>query len=276
MNKQFEEPFEDLLKLVQKGYVDSPMGQVHYRTCGEGTPLLMLHMTPQSSLQFQNTFPLLINAGFQVIAPDTPGYGMSDKPESPPSIEEYSSIFTYVLDSLNIQSTGVIGHHTGAAMACELAKSHPDRINKIVLHGVPLYTLKERKERLAALHVDLSPKKDGSHLLNYWNWIQSRVGEKASLDACQMSALHAFQAGEKEWYCHDAAFKYDMENTLKNLVQPCLVVSNEGDPINYITPRVKLLRPDFSFLELEGGSVFIIRDEPSRWVNTFIDFVNPG
>ena len=145
MNKQFEEPFEDLLKLVQKGYVDSPMGQVHYRTCGEGTPLLMLHMTPQSSLQFQNTFPLLINAGFQVIAPDTPGYGMSDKPESPPSIEEYSSIFTYVLDSLNIQSTGVIGHHTGAAMACELAKSHPDRINKIVLHGVPLYTLKDRK-----------------------------------------------------------------------------------------------------------------------------------
>ena len=81
MTREFEEPFEDPLKVVRKGYVDSPMGQIHYRTCGEGTPLLMLHMTPQSSLQFQNTFPLLINAGFQVIAPDTPGYGMSDKPE---------------------------------------------------------------------------------------------------------------------------------------------------------------------------------------------------
>ena len=57
MNKQFEEPFEDLLKLVQKGYVDSPMGQVHYRTCGEGTPLLMLHMTPQSSFNFKIPFP---------------------------------------------------------------------------------------------------------------------------------------------------------------------------------------------------------------------------
>ena len=58
MTREFEEPFEDPLKVVRKGYVDSPMGQVHYRTCGEGTPLLMLHMTPQSSLQFQNTFPL--------------------------------------------------------------------------------------------------------------------------------------------------------------------------------------------------------------------------
>ncbi len=131
MTREFEEPFEDPLKVVRKGYVDSPMGQIHYRTCGEGTPLLMLHMTPQSSLQFQNTFPLLINAGFQVIAPDTPGYGMSDKPKSPPSIEEYSSVFTYVLDSLNIKTTGVVGHHTGASMACELAKSYPDRINKL-------------------------------------------------------------------------------------------------------------------------------------------------
>ena len=65
------------------------------------------------------------------------------------------------------------------------------------------------------------------------------------------------------------------ENTLKTLVQPCLVVSNEGDPINYITPRVKSLRPDFSFFELKGGSVFIIHDEPRRWVNAFIDFVKP-
>ena len=91
-----------------------------------------------------------------------------------------------------------------------------------------------------------------------------------------MSAMQAFQAGEKEWYCHQAAFKYDMEKTLKTLIQPCLVVSNEGDPINYITPRVQSLRPDFSFSELEGGSVFIIRDEPSRWISAFIDFIKPN
>ena len=275
MTNQFEEPCEDSLKLVRKDYVDTPMGQVHYLTGGEGTPLLMLHMTPQSSLQFLHTFPLLIDAGFQVIAPDAPGYGMSDKPELPPSIEEYSSVFTYVLDALHIRKTAVIGHHTGASMACELANSNPERINKLVLHGVPLYTTEEREERLAALDVDLSPKKDGSHLLNYWSWIQSRVGKKASLDACQMSALHAFLAGDKEWYCHEAAFKYDMENTLKALNHPCLVITNEGDPISYITPRVQSLRPDFKFLELEGGSIFIIRDEPRRWVSVFIDFVKP-
>ncbi|MDG2241880.1 MAG: alpha/beta hydrolase [Rhodospirillaceae bacterium] len=258
---------------MHKAYAATPIGQVHYRTGGEGLPILLLHQTPQSSLQFKNVFPLLMDAGLQVIAPDAPGYGMSDTPESPPSIEEYASVLPYVLDEIGVEKAIVVGHHTGASQACAFATAHPGRVIRVVLHGVPWYTEDEKEERLSRLHVDTALKADGSHLTDRWNWIFSRVGKVASLEACQMNAVHTFWAGETEWYCHQAAFKYDMTSALKAISQPTLVLSNSGDLIHYIWERLKGLRPDFTFTELDGGCVYIIYDEPERWVNSVIEFI---
>jgi pimeloyl-ACP methyl ester carboxylesterase len=258
---------------LRKHYVNTELGQVHYLTSGEGKPLLLLHMTPQSSLQFLYTFDYFNKLGFRVIAPDTLGYGMSDKPKQPLSIEEYASVLPQVLEDQDLDTTSVIGHHTGASIACEFAHSHPNRVEKIILHGIPLYTNEERRERMKNLKVDLSPKNDGSHLLNYWNWIQSRVGDRATLESCHMSLLHVFLAGENEWFCHHAAFAYDLKKTLSELKQPCLVITNTGDPLHYIVPRVQSLRADFTFREIEGGSVFFIRDEPEKWVDCLGDFL---
>ena len=258
---------------MKKNYADTELGQIHFLSSGEGKPLLMLHMTPQSSLQYSFTFDLLNNLGYQVITPDTLGYGMSDRPEQPLTIEEYASGLPEILDQMGIEKASVIGHHTGASIGCEFANAHPDRVDKIILHGVPLYTTEEREERMHNLKVDLSPKKDGSHLLDYWNWIQSRVGDRASLESCQMSLLHAFLAGENEWFCHHAAFQYDLKKTILNLKKPVLVITNTGDPLHYVVPRVQALREDFNYIEIEGGSVFIIRDEPKKWVDSFTDFL---
>ena len=71
---------------MRRAYTDTPLGQLHYRTGGQGTPLLLLHQDPQSSLQYSGTFTRLAGANMQVIAPDAPGYGMSDGPDSPLSI----------------------------------------------------------------------------------------------------------------------------------------------------------------------------------------------
>tara|TARA_B110000438_G_C15819674_1_gene653753 strand:- start:3714 stop:4502 length:789 start_codon:yes stop_codon:yes gene_type:complete len=258
---------------MHKAYAETPIGQVHYRTGGEGVPVLLLHQTPQSSLQFQNAFPLLIDAGVKVIAPDTPGYGMSDTPDSPPSIEQYASVLPYVLDAVGVRKAVVVGHHTGASQACELAMAHPDRVSRVIIHGVPWYTDEEREERLARLHVDTALQADGSHLTDRWHWIFGRVGKVASLEACQMNAVHAFWAGETEWYCHQAAFEYDMTRALKTISQPTLALSNSGDLIHFIWERLKELRPDFTFDELDGGCVYIIFDEPERWVKAVIDFI---
>jgi len=49
---------------------------------GEGVPLLLLHGWPGSWFEFHKIFPLLVAAGFDVVAPSLPGYGFSQRPSA--------------------------------------------------------------------------------------------------------------------------------------------------------------------------------------------------
>ena len=75
---------------LYRTYLDGPAGQIHCRVAQPSSvtafpPLLCLHMSPKSGWAFQ---PLLERLGKTrlVVAPDTPGFGMSDKPATPPRL----------------------------------------------------------------------------------------------------------------------------------------------------------------------------------------------
>ena len=258
---------------IRKAYADTSMGQVHYRIGGQGKPLLLGHQDPQSALQFLYVIPLLIDAGFQVIAPDMPGYGLSEGTTEPPSIPEYADVLKQLLDHLSIDKAIVIGHHTGASMACQMAYASPDRVERLVIHGLPWYTTEEREERLARPHMDFSAKADGSHLSDLWGLIEKMSRGVSTLESSHMAALHTLWAGEKHWYAHHAAFSYDMTDAIKAVRAPTLVVTNTGDILHFVADRLVQLRPDFAIVEIEGGTSYVIRDEPETWVGVIIDFI---
>jgi len=258
---------------MRKAYTDVATGQLHYRIGGEGKSLLLLHQDPQSSLQYSHTFDRFVGAGFQVIAPDVPGYGMSDAPESPLTISEYAGIFRQLLDNLEIEHAVVVGHHTGASMACQLAFEVPDRVSRLVLHGLPWYTQDEREERLARPHMDFSAKQDGSHFSELWELIGLMSRGTSKLESSHMAAFHTLWAGGKHWFAHHAAFSYDITDAVKSILMPTLVVSNTGDILHFIAERLTELRPDFEYAELADGTSYIIRDEPDLWVDAILDFV---
>ena len=76
---------------MREGFVDTPEGQVHYVTEGSGEPLLLLHMTPQSTYQFRELMPLLAESR-RVIAMDTIGYGDSFRPQRQHYMEDYANL----------------------------------------------------------------------------------------------------------------------------------------------------------------------------------------
>ena len=44
---------------MRRNYADTEVGQIHYRTVGEGEPIVMLHHTASSSITFHRVMPLL-------------------------------------------------------------------------------------------------------------------------------------------------------------------------------------------------------------------------
>src|SRR4051812_14225521 len=68
------------LNRVQRDYALGPYGQIHYRRSGPAgarSPLLLLHPCPSSSYVFED-FMIEMGRDRSVIAPDLPGFGMSD------------------------------------------------------------------------------------------------------------------------------------------------------------------------------------------------------
>jgi pimeloyl-ACP methyl ester carboxylesterase len=259
-----------------RGYVTTPLSQVHYRVMGEGTPILLLHQTPWFSVQFAHAVPALAAAGFRALAPDRPGYGLSDAPAAPPTIDDYADDLIPVLDALGMDRPVVLGHHTGASVAAAFAVRHPGRTRALIMDGVPLYSEAERAERLARPHWHRWLEPDGKHIADRFAaraGRKSKDGEIMGLAGVQWSVLSFFLAGETEWYGHHAAFSYDMEAALKAVDRPTLLISHSDDVLHPSTLRAAALRPDFALKEFAGGSSQVIFDDPGPWAATVAGFV---
>lgn len=106
---------------------------IAYLEQGEGTPVLLVHGIPTSSLLWRNVIPRLA-AGRRVIAPDLLNYGQSAKLlEANVSIEAQSRLLIGVLDALGARRADVVAHDIGGGIAQILAVNYPERVGKLVL-----------------------------------------------------------------------------------------------------------------------------------------------
>lgn len=76
-------------------------------------------------------------AGFDALAVDLPGFGLSPAPSKAWGTMEYAEHLIPVLDGCPNPPI-VLGHSFGGRVAVRLAASFPDRVSGLVLTGVPL------------------------------------------------------------------------------------------------------------------------------------------
>ena len=72
--------------------------------------------------------------GWNVLATDLPGHGMSDG-EPLPSIPDYADWLCKLLDALGIRETALVGHSMGSLVALDCTARHADRVRALVLVG---------------------------------------------------------------------------------------------------------------------------------------------
>ena len=127
-------------KQIRRGYIELPAtsggGQLHYRRAGTaGAPLLvLLHQTPSSSEMY---LPLMraMAAGFDLLAVDTPGFGLSDALPGHFSIAAAAGALHTAVQSLRPGPAFWFGHHTGAALALQIAHDHPQQVVRLAMSG---------------------------------------------------------------------------------------------------------------------------------------------
>ena len=101
---------------------------------GEGEPVLLVHGFPDTHEVWRKQIPVLIEAGYRVIAPDTRGCGDS---EAPPDVSGYHrdlivNDLRTLLDELKIDKVKLVGHDWGAVQGWQLALEYPERVERYI------------------------------------------------------------------------------------------------------------------------------------------------
>src|ERR1700745_1479743 len=132
---------------IERSFVSLPRGRVHVAQCGAGRPIVLLQQTPRTWDEYRDVLSLL-GRKYRAIAMDTVGFGDSDPlPFGTDSIEAWATVAHELLAELGCTRAVVAGHHTGAAIAVEMAAMHPERVEALVVSACPFVDAPPRATR---------------------------------------------------------------------------------------------------------------------------------
>ena len=237
-------------------------GQLHMRSRdGAGRPLVLLHPSP---LDGDMWAPLQAILGRPTFAPDRLGYGCSDAPPWALSLEQYAESTIDALDAAGVAGpVDVLGVNVGSLEAIEIAHRLGERVRRVAVVGVPLFTGEELQRQLEKYSEQpLKPAIEGGHLLGAWRGCFAYRAPPYDLSVMQRRFVGLVVAANPGAALR-AATGYPLERKLKGLKQP-LTVFAPRDEIIEQTMRVKaLLKPDGLYVDLPdlGFDVFDVAAE---------------
>jgi pimeloyl-ACP methyl ester carboxylesterase len=248
------------------------MGYVHCVIDGPdlAMPLVLLHQTPRSVDEYAEVMPILARAR-RVIAIDTPGYGCSDRVAGQPTVTDYANAIVESLTALGVRRAIVVGHHTGAVIALEMAAAHAALVERVVLSG-PVYTDAAGRAALLPYFKQWTIARDGSHLGEKFNKFMQWISRP---DLVQRLTVDLFRAGTASEQGHIAVAHYHMEDRVQRRLCPALLLFHEHDPFaqpSQVAPLRAAFHPCREATLAAG--VFAANEAPEAFARAVLDYVS--
>lgn len=117
--------------MAQNAAVDVRGCKINIRRYGQGEPLLFLHGA-QGINDNERGLDALAKR-FDVIAPDHPGFGLSDSSDSVDDVTDLALFYLDLLDRLKLDRVHVVGQCIGGWLALEMAVTSSARFKSLVL-----------------------------------------------------------------------------------------------------------------------------------------------
>ena len=264
--------------MTTRGYFNFEWGRLHYRSVnlGSNLPLMvMMHQSPLSSRNYEAVLPYLAEK-FQVIAIDTPGFGNSDPLTTNWEVKDYANLAFECADQLDQDNFHMFGRATGSVFALEALLLNSNRINKLILHGIPVYTPEEREQRLADFAPPYEVLDDGSHLQWIWDrihneypWIDAKLATNNLKDFLDCGP--DFAASYRSIWRHDLPVR--VSETINSIDNPILLIAGENDRIGFMHERAEKLLPNAEVEFIKNATDFIAEQNPKLFSEILINFL---
>jgi pimeloyl-ACP methyl ester carboxylesterase len=226
--------------VIDRAYLPSRYGLLHYRIARPAVPtylppLLCMHQTPGNGGDWVAVMPTLAERRI-VIAVDTPGYGMSDPPPAPVTIEDFAEVMAAFLGDL-VQMGAIpdgpvdlLGYHTGSLIATQLACAFPANIRRIAMFGLAAYPAEQRGDKLAALRKHFPvPQRNLDHVEKLWAIMMELSDPRMSAEQMHVAMAECLRLGTRMPWAYESVYRYDFLDAMTRVTQPVLVFNPEDD-----------------------------------------------
>ena len=237
---------------------------IEYKITGESTQNLVILQGWGTNLGMYDSIAAMVSDRYRVIQFDMPGFGASDEPREPWSVDDYVDFLLKFLEALGIRETSLLGHSYGGRMIIKLAARDelPIRIGKIALVDsagiVPpksndqkfrVYKYKFLK-RLANLRISqaLCPE-----LIEEW---RSKQGSEDYRNATPMMRA-----------CLVIAVNEDLQDCLPKIRQDTLLVWGDQDTATPLSDgkRMEELIPECGLAVIPGTGHYCFLEAPEAF-----------
>jgi pimeloyl-ACP methyl ester carboxylesterase len=243
---------------------------VHYLRGGEGPPVVLLHYAELSATALTPLLEMLAS-DHTVFAFDHPGHGDSDALGNEElDITEVADALSATLAALDMPACPIYGTHTGAAVALELGRRHPEQASALIIDGPCMFEpFEEAYLRSDSFMPDLNVRHDGSHLLSLWvrmrdgvvwlPWNQREQVWRFSYSLLEPGILHCMyldmlRGGDAHRAVYRSAIT-DGREAAAELTVPATYVAAETDILHEHLGRLPELKDNQEIVGLPAESV---------------------
>lgn len=100
-----------------------------YDDSGSGPAVMLIHGFPLCRKMWRPQLNVLPSAGFRLVAPDLRGFGESDAPDGPYTIDLFADDLVALLDHLEIDRATIGGMSMGGYVLFNLLERYPERLS---------------------------------------------------------------------------------------------------------------------------------------------------
>jgi pimeloyl-ACP methyl ester carboxylesterase len=268
------------MSYVDVGKENSTSIHLYYEDHGSGQPVVLIHGYPLSSASWEKQVPVLLDAGFRVVAYDRRGFGKSSQPTSGYNYDTFAEDLHHVINHLKLKDFVLVGFSMGGGEVARYIGRHGSKhVSKaVIMGGVPPYLLKtaDNPEGVdGAVFEGIQKAVTADRYVffteffkNFYNTdvhLGKRVSEQAiqaSWNTAAIASAYASLACVPTWH-------EDFRKDLAKIDVPTLVIHGDSDrivPIAAAGQRTARL--------IKGAELVVIKDGPHNVAWTHAEEVN--
>jgi pimeloyl-ACP methyl ester carboxylesterase len=224
-------------------YADNAGIRIHYRTEGQGPPLVIQHWSLATMDDWYDYgYVAALKSDFRLVLLDARGHGASDKPHRPEAYELQKRVqdIVAVLDDLGIAQADFLGYSMGGWIGFGVARYAPERFRSLIIGGQhPFAQSMDELRQLVRYGVEKGP----GAFVAMW---------EESIGALSSKTRERMLAYDYAALLAVAQDRESLEAVLPTMRMPCLLYVGEADEVYPMAKECAKQIANATFVALPG------------------------